>query len=175
MINIRHIKAEDKDAFYHLVQNNKERLADYFPITIEKAATPEIAAASINMYNMLLQQNELYTLMLETQDDQQLIGIIFIKNIDQKTKKCELGYFIDKDAEGKGMMSFAVKNALDMAFNKLNLNKVYCRIDVDNARSNNIMLKNGFKLEGVLRQDFCKSDGNLVDLNYYGLLKNDVQ
>lgn len=170
-MKFRHITISDRDAFYDLIQKNKDRLADYFPVTLEKTATPDITAESIKMYQVLLEKGELYTLLVEN-DEAKIIGLVFIKNIDPKTRKCELGYFIDKDEEGKGIMNKAIKETINIAFNDLGLNKIYCRIGIDNIKSNNLVLRNGFKLEGVLREDHMKSDGTLIDLNYYGLLKS---
>ncbi len=171
MITIRPIKAEDRESFYHLSQKNKERLIDYFPITLEKTETPEVTADSIKMYNLLSTKNELHVLVIENDDTKEMLGIVFLKNIDLRVKKCELAYFIDKDEERKGLTTRAVLHALDMAFNQLQLNKVYCRAAIDNVGSNRVAEKTGFELEGVLKQEFCMHDGSLVDLNYYGIFR----
>jgi RimJ/RimL family protein N-acetyltransferase len=172
MVTIRPIKAGDREGFYHLVKENTARLADYFPITVEKAASLETAAECIKMYNFLADKNELHVMMIERDTDKKIVGMVFIKNIDQKTSKCELAYFVDKDEEGKGISSSAVKESIGIAFNQLNLNKVFCRVAPDNLPSNRVAQKNGFELEGVLKQEFRIQNGSLVDLNYYGLLKN---
>lgn len=171
MVTIRPIHADDRERFFQLVQDNKERLADYFPITIEKAASLEVTSDSIRLYNILAEKNELYVMVMES-NNKEMTGIIFLKNIDVKTGKCELAYFVDKNHENQGYTSTAIQQALDKAFNKLNLNKVYCRIAPDNTASNRVAIKNGFILEGVLKQEFRISDGSLVDLNYYGKLRN---
>lgn len=171
MITIRPISMEDREHFHQLVQNNKERLVDYFPITIEKAATPEIAADSIKMYSILAGKKELFVMTINNEHNN-MIGLIFLKNIDAKTSKCEIAYFIDKNEEGKGHTSLAVKQALQTAFNDLGLNKVYCRVDPENAASNKVVIKNGFELEGVLKQEFRIDNGNLIDLNYYGRFRD---
>ncbi len=171
MVTIRPIHADDRERFYQLVQGNKERLADYFPITVEKAASLAITTDSIRLYNMLAEKNELYVMVMEKSSGE-MTGIIFLKNIDAKTCKCELAYFVDKSYEQQGYTTHAIQQALDKAFNTLNLNKVYCRVAPDNAASNRVVIKNGFELEGVLKQEFRISDGSLVDLNYYGKLRN---
>lgn len=66
----------------------------------------------------------------------------------------------------------AIQQAIDNAFSNLNLNKVYCRVATDNTASNKVAIKNGFQLEGVLKQEFRIHDGSLIDLNYYGRLKH---
>lgn len=174
MINIRPIRQGDDVAFCSLANNNKDRLLDYFPITLEKTESTDNARAAIAMYSVLAERNELHVLFIENAADQQLLGMVFLKNIDLKVGKCELAYFIDKSEEGKGHTSAAVKLALDKAFHELGLNKVYCRVDPQNAASNKVATKNKFKLEGVLKQEFRINDGSLIDLNYYGLLRSDL-
>ncbi|HEY1031824.1 MAG TPA: GNAT family protein [Flavipsychrobacter sp.] len=172
MFTIRPIQERDADALYHLVETNKQRIADYFPLTLEKAASADVAKQSIQMYNLLSLKNKLHVLVMH--DDAAadgLVGIIFLKNIDAKTGKCELAYFINEGHEGKGITSQMVMRAVDLAFNQLQLNKVCCRVVTDHASSNRVMQKTGFELEGVLRQEYRITDGTLKDLNYYGLLR----
>lgn len=172
-IRIRPVRESDSNAFHLLAIKNKDRLADFFPITLEKAETPEKSLASIRMYNTLAAQNELHVLAIEQgEDEPAIIGLVFLKNIDKKTSKCEIAYFIDKEYEGRGLTSQAVKQAVNMAFDELQLNKVYCRVGTDNAASNKVAVKSGFELEGVLKQEYRIDNGTLIDLNYYGLLRN---
>lgn len=172
MISIRPIRESDQHAFYELANNNKERLADFFPITLEKAETLEKTLEAIKFYTSLAAVNELHVLVFEHADDSRPIGVVFLKNLDHRTRKCELAYFIDKGHTNKGYTSAAVQKALDYAYDTLSINKVYCRVATDNEASNRLALRSGFQLEGVLRQEYRISNGNLIDLNYYGRFKN---
>lgn len=170
MIQIRHIKEGDSNGFYELVKRNESRLTEYFPITLEKTATTEQTGETVKMFADLSQKNELHVFVIE--QEQTMIGVLFLKNLDQRVKKCELAYFIDKNEEHKGYTSQAIKLAIEYAFQRLGMNKVYCRVAPDNEPSNKAAVKNGFELEGVLKQEFKISDGSLIDLNYYGLLNS---
>jgi ribosomal-protein-serine acetyltransferase len=46
--------------------------------------------------------------------------------------------------------------------------KLLCRANNKNAGSLKVALKNGFELEGTIRRDYKTTEGELVDLNYYG-------
>ncbi|MCL5028997.1 MAG: GNAT family N-acetyltransferase [Bacteroidetes bacterium] len=50
------------------------------------------------------------------------------------------------------------------------MNKVFLRIAEDNISSRRVAEKNGFIVEGILRQDFNISEGERIDVIYYGLL-----
>lgn len=171
MIQIRAIDDADCMAIYELTKRNASRLADYFPITLEKTQTPEKTSDAIRMYKLLSEQNELHVFSILAEGER-TIGLVFLKNIDKKALKCELAYFIDVAEEGKGYTTDAVKQTIDFAFGRLDLNKIYCRVATNNTASNKVVLKNNFALEGVLKQEYRINDGTFTDLNYYGLLKN---
>jgi ribosomal-protein-serine acetyltransferase len=100
------------------------------------------------------------------------IGMLFIKSLDWRIPKAELAYYIDKEYEGKGIISKALNNVIEFAFSVLKLNKLYLRVAPDNKGSRKVAEKNSFKIEGTLRNDFKTYEGALIDLLYYGLINN---
>ena len=96
-----------------------------------------------------------------------------LKNFDWRVPKCEFAYFIDKSYEGKGIISKVTKVLIDHCFKVLKMSKVWIETGEDNIGSKTIALKNGFKLEGLLRNNFRDAEGNLLNLEYYGLLKEE--
>jgi RimJ/RimL family protein N-acetyltransferase len=168
MITIKAITEKDQFAFYDLAKRNQEQLADFFPITIEKTETREKTLKSIKLYQLLAQQNDLHVYMVE-EEGSEIIGLLILKNIDKKVNKCELVYFIDKDKGGKGYASEAVKKVVNDAFNSLGMRKIYCRVATNDVASNRVAVKNGFELEGVLKKEFRIGNGQIIDINYYGL------
>lgn len=174
MIKIKPISDYHQIAYYNLSRQNADRLADFFPITLEKTETREKTLESIKLYQILAQKNDLHILIIE-HEPEQTIGLVILKNIDKKVSKCEVVYFIDRNMEGNGYATEAVKQAIEMAFTSLGMNKIFCRIATDDVSGNRVAVKNGFTLEGVLKQEFRINSGKLIDLNYYGLLKSDFQ
>lgn len=167
MIVIKPITEKYQSAFYDLAKRNQEQLADFFPITIEKTETLEKTLQSIKLYQLLARQNDLHVYMVE--EGEKVIGLQILKNIDKKVNKCELVYFIDKDMTGKGYATEAVKQVAREAFNSLGMQKIYCRVATNDVASNKVAVKNGFELEGVLKKEFRISNGQVIDINYYGL------
>ena len=62
---------------------------------------------------------------------------------------------------------------LTICFEELKLERVYARIALANLASQKVVLKNGFQLEGRMRNDFRTADGNLIDVEIYAILKSD--
>lgn len=58
-------------------------------------------------------------------------------------------------------------------FEKANINRIQAEVMPANEASKNVLLKNNFMKEGVIRQASYWSGKGVVDLEIYGLLKND--
>lgn len=86
----------------------------------------------------------------------------------------EIGYWIDADHEGRGLVTAAVRALVDLGFGMLGLHRIVIRAGVDNARSRAIPERLGFTAEGVLRGEGKGSDGHgFHDLVVYGLLEDE--
>jgi UDP-4-amino-4,6-dideoxy-N-acetyl-beta-L-altrosamine N-acetyltransferase len=97
------------------------------------------------------------------------LGTVFIKNIDKKNQKGEFGIFIGEAwGRGKGYASLATALILDYAFKELKLNRVYLTVFCDNLPAIKAYERVGFVREGLLRQDYLRSDG-FVDVVYMGI------
>ena len=69
-------------------------------------------------------------------------------------------------------MTEAIGAALDYGYNEMGLNRVQALIDPRNDASMRVAEKNGFKLEGTLR-DYEYEYGEFIDLNMYSLLRRE--
>lgn len=100
------------------------------------------------------------------------LGTISLKNIDKKVNSAEYAIITSSEIHGKGYAYYATKEILEYAFNKLNLNRVYLDVLVENVRANIFYNKCGFILEGTFRQAI-EIKGKIYDLNWYSMLKSD--
>ena len=104
--------------------------------------------------------------------DNVCIGSIGFVHFDTKSGKTEIGYWIDKAEEGKGIVTAATKRLIDFAFTELGLNRVEIRCAAENKRSAAIPKRLGFKMEGRLREAECRN-GRLHDFLIFGLLRSE--
>ena len=168
---IRLIRIEDGEQFLRLITANRARIAEYFPKT-SKAVFDKISAIEyIKLKINAADENEHFCFIIEDDAEHKLSGVIFLKNFDWTIPKCELGYFIDKDMEGKGITTKAISEIIKFSFDKLKLNKLFLRTALTNFSSKKVAEKNGFLAEGILRKDFKTETGELIDVVYYGLIK----
>ena len=82
------------------------------------------------------------------------IGFVGLKVTDNVG---EVSYIFDSDYTGNGYCSEIVKILVDIAFNKLNLNKLYAYTKSENIASIKVLTKNGF----------VKKDSNNKEFIYY--------
>ena len=161
------------EEFYTLIDRNREHIKKTFPLTLAGCAdlkkTKKYIEQSID--NETWEDN--YYFYIRNTDTKALIGYLMIKNIDEHLSKCEIGYFVDKDFEGKGIISSALGNVLAYCFGDLRRNKVYISTSLTNIASQSVALKHGFIQEGILRDEFRNGEGKLEDIVYFGLLKKD--
>ncbi len=101
------------------------------------------------------------------------IGTAKIHSISKKNGTCNLGIMIgDKNYWGKGYGHDAYTTAVDFAFDKLGIRKIWEMVDANNVSSLAIFKKTGFQIEGYLKEQSF-SDGKYVDKAILGLFAKD--
>ena len=105
-------------------------------------------------------------------DSNEYMGTVSLKHIDNENKKAEYAICMRNKAMGKGLSKLATDEILRIAFEDLNLNKVYLYVSKDNIRANKFYQKYNFILEGEFKEDmFIK--GEFKDVNWYRILKKE--
>lgn len=105
------------------------------------------------------------------QDDQTAGGILFFP-VDSRAGSSEIGYWLGKDAVGRGLMTRAAKAMLAFAFEELGLNRIALRAEVDNQRSIALAKRLGFQYEGTERGSWRRGE-RYVDMVVYSMLARD--
>ncbi|WP_406844804.1 GNAT family N-acetyltransferase [Flavobacterium soyae] len=161
------------EEFYKLIDKNKNHIKKTFPVTLANSDSLEKAHNFLTVSLEKEKNKEGFHFYARDMKTNNLIGYLCIKSVDFRISKCELGYFIDEDFQGKGITSKMVSDALDFCFNELKMNKVFICTSEINLVSQRIALKHNFKQEGILRDEFRNGDGELQNTVYFGLLKSE--
>jgi ribosomal-protein-serine acetyltransferase len=101
-----------------------------------------------------------------------LVGCIGYHSIDWANRRSEIGYWLDRGHQGRGIMTRSVRALTDYAFRVYGLNRVILRCAVENARSRAVAERLGFQFEGVLREDLYVNF-RYVDHALYGMLAHE--
>lgn len=171
--HLKLIEIQEAKEFFNLIHRNKERLTRYFPVTVKSNKNITLSTKYLKKLEQKAEKKAFYAFGIYTGN--KLIGVIYVKNIDWQIQKCELGYFLDKDFEGKGIMAKNLDKAISYCFNDLNMNKLFLRIGRENTGSKRLAKKKGFELEGTLRKEYRIETGELIDVEYYGKLNDAYQ
>jgi len=166
------IQAKDYTALYKLIQNNKSKFIRWFPITVKNTETLQSSKNYVEGLERKFKNKIMYSFGIFHEEE--LIGMILIKDIDWRIPKCELAYYLDENYNGKGIMTSMIQATIQYCFQELKMLKIFLRIAPQNIASRRIAEKNGFVKEGVLRKEFKLETSEIVDLEYYGLIKGDI-
>ncbi len=96
--------------------------------------------------------------------DHQAIGEVVFDDFDAQTRSCNLGYWISPPYQKKGLMTAACTQAIDRAFESMNIDKINIRFIRSNTASLKLSQKLGFKLDGILRKN----------IRYHGVIEDEV-
>lgn len=156
--------------FFQLIDTNRSRLEDFFAGTIRENNSLEETFQFFEQVELRIAERIFIPFFLVDNETGNFIGLVDVKNIDWSIPKAELGYFIDAQFEGRGVITEAVGKVIQLINAEHHFAKLYCRISSKNLGSRKVAIKNGFDLEGTLRRDYKTSNGELIDLDYYGQL-----
>ncbi|QDS36178.1 GNAT family N-acetyltransferase [Brevibacillus brevis] len=104
-----------------------------------------------------------------------LLGIMEAFDFHQKVNMVTIGYFLSEAHWGKGIATEAVNLLLHFLFMDVNVNRIQAEVMPPNETSKKVLLKNGFMKEGTLRQATLWSGKGIVDVEIYGMLKEDYE
>ncbi|UDL03585.1 GNAT family N-acetyltransferase [Marinobacter sp. CA1] len=106
--------------------------------------------------------------------DGRLCGVAGFHALDTQNRTGSLGYWLDRQHGGRGIITAAVAELVQLGFGECRLNRIEISCAVGNPRSRAIPERLGFTLEGVLRQ--CEwLYSHYVDHAVYAMLADDPQ
>jgi [ribosomal protein S5]-alanine N-acetyltransferase len=104
--------------------------------------------------------------------DQELIGATELREIDPEHAKAELGLWVAPAWWGHGYATEALRALLTYGFEQVGVNRVSAHHMTRNPASGRVLLKCGFKCEGLLRQEVRKW-GVFEDVVLLSILRED--
>jgi len=169
-LRLRPLFIDDATELFHLVERNRERLKDFFPVTIAQIKSIDACQKYVADKTEEIKNRSFFCFVIEDEYNA-LQGLFFLKNVDWRVPKCELAYFIDERLAGQGIMTVAFNLLIEHCFGPLGFNRLYLTAMKDNISSRKLAEKCGFQLEGVLQKDYRLASGALVDDVLYGLVR----
>ncbi len=171
--SIRPLALSDLDAYYAMVDKNRKRLADFFAGTVSRTATLEDTKIFLADIVERAKDRTYFPFVIIDNTQEAIIGFLDLKNLDWNLPKSEMGLYMDVDHGGQGISHRAMDVFCTYCFETYGFEKLFLRTHKTNAAAVAIAEKCGFILEGTLRKDYKTTSGELVDLLYFGRLRNE--
>jgi ribosomal-protein-serine acetyltransferase len=152
-----------------VVRANLDRLSPWMPWANDDYS---IAAAREFIERNLKTLAENGSFAMSVVLDDKIVGNMGFHNLDSNNKSAHIGYWLAREAEGKGLMTRCCRVLINYLFAELKLNRIQINCNVENAKSRAIPERLGFELEGIHRQvEFF--DDRFGDWAIYAMLKQD--
>jgi RimJ/RimL family protein N-acetyltransferase len=110
--------------------------------------------------------------IVAAEDLRRLFGSISLMSIDWRHRRAEVGYWLAREARGRGHATRAVRLICDWGFRTLGLGRVDLFAAVGNRASQTVAERAGFTREGLLRSYVSAKSGR-QDMVAFGLLASD--
>ena len=169
LVNLRPVDVSDLERYFAWI--NDPEVAEHlqvWPLQVSRIQEEAWLAAVMNH----TQPPEI-TYAIETRDEGRHIGSVSLHKIEIVERHAELGIMIgDKTQWNRGYGTDAIMTMLQLAFEGINLNRVYLRTDEDNNRAVACYRKCGFVEEGRLRHDRYRA-GVYRDTVMMGVLRSE--
>jgi ribosomal-protein-alanine N-acetyltransferase len=117
-----------------------------------------------------------YHFLIEDKNERVVIGEtgISIITINNKGGIGRLGFYLNPDKWGKGIIKEASIKVLDLSFNRLGLHKITADCESKNCRSISTLKSLGMKQEALFRKD-AFIDNEWEDIEIYSILNNEFR
>jgi ribosomal-protein-alanine N-acetyltransferase len=126
----------------------------------------------VNWFNKIYRKKEGIRWIMASKETDEYIGDIGFHNYSKQHRRIELGYKLSREYWRKGIMNESIKGAMKFAFEELKVNRIEALVDIDNLASMRLLLKLGYKKEGILRQ-YEKEIRGFVDLAMFSILRDE--
>lgn len=167
-IELKTFSIDEANILYHLIDKNRDQIGEWL-LWVDKTNSVEDAEKLIKEYNGRREEGVGMNFGIWYQS--WLIGYISFASIDIARKTASIAYWLDREYQGKGIITNSCKALINYAFNKLNLNRIEISFAEGNEKSRAIPERLGFKEEGVSKKTELIRGGKLVDNHHYALLR----
>ena len=129
----------------------------------------EEARGLIHSFQIGFYENKGIRWGIQLKNQKGLIGTVGFHAVSSKHRRAEIGYELNPTYWGKGLATEAIGKAVEYGLNEMKLKRIGAIVFLDNRTSNELLIKFGFKKEGILRS-YMVQGGVSYDTNVYSLL-----
>lgn len=144
-LTLRPYTPADAADFFSLLNRNRARLLPAFPARSAATTTLADAARVLAAFTTDWRTDHLYVLGIWHTTTAAYLGDISLRPQLGRTRTAEIGYYLDRAAEGHGYAREALAAAVEFGFQELQVQKFTIRCRVNNPRSCAVAKSVGFQ------------------------------
>lgn len=168
-VSLKLVDVNDAEKIFALTENSRKHLREWLP-WLDSTTKVEDTKAFLRMSMRNYAEKKSMTTSILYKGE--IVGTAGYNEIDWSNKIAYIGYWLDKDFQGLGIMTTVAKGLTHYAFQELKLNRVDISAAVENKKSRAVPERLGFQNEGCIRQAEWLYD-HYVDHIIYGMLAED--
>jgi len=166
-IELRQLAHRDAKELTRLIDRNRAYLREWLPWLNNSTSILDAARFIGRCMEQAADHNGL---TLGIMCNARLVGVIGQHYVDSLNRRTEIGYWIDEQHQGRGIITQSTARLTDYAFREQDCNRVILQCAAGNLKSRAVAERLGFVQEGILREAEWLYD-HYVDLVVYSMLK----
>ena len=171
---LRPLTVDDAEALLGLRLKNKDFLIPFEPEKPERYFTLTEQRRELEIGDEARLQDLRYVFGVYLAENDGLVGRISLDNVVRGAwQNATLGYFIDREHNGRGLGTEAVTLAVRVAFQEIELHRVQAGVMPRNIASIRVLEKAGFRYEGMSPR-YLRINGVWEDHNLYAITTEDL-
>jgi RimJ/RimL family protein N-acetyltransferase len=165
---LRPFRLDDAESLYEAIDESREHLEPWMPWPAGYTTVDDARVNLIRAEARWILREDLMLGIFERETGR-LLGGTGLHRLDWLIRSFEIGYWIRRDAEGRGYVTDAVRALTRAAFDQLAANRVAITVDTRNQRSQAVPERLGFVHEGTFHNDQLGVDGTPRSTHVYAL------
>lgn len=166
------IQEQDTLSIHDFIVAHTGRFKMYFPVTVAQNLTPSLSQYFVQQKLKAFKAEEEFLFTLKQCEHQNIVGLVYIKDIDVANKQGEFAYCLGSSFEGQGLTSKTVALLSQYAFNTLNLETLQIIVHKTNTASVKVATNNGYKWQKTLNNEFTPTGRAPINMELYELYKS---
>ncbi len=161
---------QEKDAWRlcDFVTINSNRLKKYFPDTLKQNLTPDLSRFfAIKKAKQFFNKEE-YLFVLKERKNRTIIGLVYVKELNNLKNQAELAYAISKSFTGNGYITQSIKKLSSWAFDQ-GFKKLQIIVNQENTPSIRVAENCGFVWKTTLLKEHNPPNEPPLDMELYEL------
>ena len=165
------IDAADSHELWQIVDSSREWLQPWLPwVPFQKSAESSLRFAEASAADW--DNGRAIRFMIRDRTGGYVLGVVGLEACIDMHRCCDLGYWLRKEAAGKGLMTEAARACVDFGFRTMGFHRIRVAAATDNHASLRVIARLGFRFEGVARHaEWCA--GRWLDHASFAFLESE--